>query len=135
NMVPYTILDLGTGLPSPIRDAVNMCDDIVVLVEPTEHTITHTKALLSNLAEMQVSKNEIKLVLNNRVRMDLSVPIPDIPKRLGHNFAGIINPAPELFYQASLRRLPAILYQSDSLAAKQIMKLAETITIPIALPS
>lgn len=124
----YTVLDLGSGLPPATLAAVKECDELIILVEPTEYNIIQTSALLENLKELKFDTGKIKLIMFNRVRMETTIPIAQLQTQLGYSFAGIITASPELAYQATVRQQPLILHQPDSLTAQQIEKLASQIT-------
>lgn len=128
---PYLVLDLGSGMPGMTKEAVHHCDELVVLVEPYGYNLIQTKALLEDLKQNQFNTNSIHLVLFNRVRMEISVPVSQIQAELGQEFAGVITPAPELAYQATVRMQPLVLHQPESLTAQQITKLAQNLITPV----
>jgi MinD-like ATPase involved in chromosome partitioning or flagellar assembly len=132
---PYLILDLGAELSELCQTAIKHCDQLVVVVEPTGYNITQTKALLENLKELQYDSHKIKIVMFNRVRSEISVPAGQIQSDLGYSFAGLITPAPELAYQATVRQQPIVIHQPDSLTSQQIRKLASSIIEPVQKPA
>ena len=125
---PYTVLDLGSGLPESSVAAVKRCNQLIVIVEPTGYNIIQTKALLENLRDLYFDTHNIKIVMFSRVRMEITVPAAQIQNELGYSFSGILTPSPELAYQATLRQQPLIIHQPDSLTAQQIVKLATQVT-------
>ncbi|MCH7662427.1 MAG: response regulator [Chloroflexi bacterium] len=128
---PYAVLDLGASLTDASAVAIQLCDILVVIVEPTGYNIVQTKALLKNIKDIQFDSKNIKIVLFSRVRMDISVPTSQIQNELGHSFAGQITPAPELAYQATERQQPLTIHRPDSLTSQQIRKLASSIIEPV----
>ncbi len=124
----YVIIDLGPAL-TPVADKViKLCDEIILVVEPVPQTVTHTKALVNDLFNLGVGEGKITPVLVNRVRSDVQLSWSQVQDQLGLNIAVIFTPAPELAFQASMKNLPIVLQQRDSLTAQQYNKLAERIT-------
>jgi DNA-binding response OmpR family regulator len=122
-----TILDLGVGLTEMNQKIVPKCTHLIVLVEPIHQTIVQTKALIDSLKELGVAERKILPVLINRVRLENTVPNPQVQEEIGMSFVGVIMPAPELAVQAASRNEPIVTYQSDSLVSGQFRKLAEKI--------
>lgn len=130
SLSPYLVLDLGCGFPEAIKEVVQYCNQLIVVVEPSGYNIIQTKALIESLMESQIDGNNIKVVMFSRVPMEISVPVSQIQSELGYSFAGIITPAPELAYQATVRQQPIIIHQPESNTAQQISKLASSLIIP-----
>jgi len=123
----YLVLDMGAGLPLANRKVVNLCDYLVVVIEPTQHAIEKTKKLLAALEQRGVQGDKVKVVLVNRVRMEITIPAPQIQQQLGHKLANILTPAPELAYQAAMRHEPLVRSQPENLTSQQINKLAQSL--------
>lgn len=130
----FIVLDLGIGLPPFVQRLLPLIDRIVVVVEGNTNTITHTKALITDLIELGANKNNILVALNNRVRTDSQMPWAEVQDQLGHSVAATLTPAPELFLQAVRMRMPALLCQPESLTSQQIGKLADLLTEQEAHP-
>ena len=123
----FIVLDLGMGLPPFVQRLLPLINDLVVVVEGVPKTITHTRALLDGLIELGTDKNQIAVVLNNRIRTESQMPWAEVQEQLGHSIAATFTPAPELFTQASRLKTPAIICQPESLTAQQVTKLVERI--------
>jgi Flp pilus assembly CpaE family ATPase len=121
------VLDLGVGLTDTNRKIIPLCTHLIVLVEPIPQTIVQTKALIKSLKESGIDEDKILPVLVNRVRLEITVPNPQVQEDLGIPFAGVIMPAPELAVQAASRNEPIVTFQPDNLVAGQFRKLAEKI--------
>lgn len=130
----FTVLDLGLGLQPFAANVLPLCDEVLVIVEGVPNTITHTKALVEDIATMGVHKRAINVILNNRVRSDSQLPSSEVQTKLDHEIIGTLTPAPELFSQATQMQTPAILCQPDSLTTRQVNKLVDFITEREALP-
>jgi len=123
----FLILDFGAGLPASTQKLLPMCTDKVVVVEAIPNTILHTKALIEDIANLGVDKQQITVVLNNRIRSDTQLTWNVVQEKLGHSIAATFTPAPELFFQATRAKMPAILSQPESLTNQQFAKLASLI--------
>ncbi len=106
---PYTILDLGPALP-PISDTViERCSQIVVVVEPVQNTVTHTKALLEDLSLRVLGLDRITVAVVSRIRTELKMTRTQIQDELGHAVPYVFTPVPELAIQAARARVPLVL--------------------------
>jgi DNA-binding response OmpR family regulator len=123
----FIVLDMGMGLPPFVQKLLPMINELIVLVEGVPNTITHTRALIDDLIDLGIDKNQILVVLNNRVRSETQIVWEEVQKQLEHSIAATLTPAPELFQQASRLKTPAVLCQPESLTAQQITKLVERI--------
>ena len=130
----FTVLDLGLGIQPFANKVLPLCDDVLIVLEGTPNTITHTKALIEDLTTMGIHKRIINVVLNNRVRSDTQLPSSQVQTKLDHEIIGTLTPAPELFTQATRMQTPAILCQPESITARQVNKLVDFITEREALP-
>ena len=104
------------------------------MLEGVPNTITHTKALIDDIAALGLTRKSIKVVLNNRIRSETQLPSSQVQAQLEHEILSTLTPAPELFVQATRMQTPAILCQPDSLTARQITKLVDFVTEREALP-
>jgi len=130
----FTVLDLGLGIQPFATSVLPLCDEVLVVLEGVQNTITHTKALIEDITTMGVNKRIVNVVLNNRVRSDDQLPSSQVQTKLDHEIIGTLTPAPELFAQATRMKTPAILCQPESLTTRQIDKLVDFITEREALP-
>jgi CheY-like chemotaxis protein len=130
-MTHYLILDLGSALP-PLTDKVlSACDELIVLVEPHPHTILQTKTMLKALNAKGFGQGRVRVVLVNRIRSDVQTSWNQAQEELEYHLSVVFTPAPEILYQAGLRNIPVVLYQSDSLTTQQFNKLADLIVQPV----
>jgi pilus assembly protein CpaE len=130
----FVVLDLGVGIQPFAEKLITLCDEAFIVLEGVPNTIIHTKALIDDIAALGISKKNIKVVLNNRIRSDTQLPSSQVQAKLEHDILSTLTPAPELFVQATRVQTPAILCQPDSLTARQITKLVEFVTEREALP-
>ena len=130
----FVVLDLGVGIQPFAEKVLPLCNEILVILEGVPNTIIHTKALIDDIAEVGISKKNIKVVLNNRIRSETQLPSSQVQAQLEHEILSTLTPAPELFVQATRMQTPAILCQPDSLTARQITKLVDFATERESLP-
>jgi CheY-like chemotaxis protein len=126
-LTPYLVLDLGAGLTSITEKLLPACNIILVLVEPVMNTVAHSKALISDLADLTGSKENIYAIVVNRIRSDTQLNMAQMKEILGLTPLVAITPAPELHYSATRTKNTAISTRPDSLTAQQYAKLAEDI--------
>ena len=123
----YIVLDLGPAI-NPIADvALNSCDELIIALEPTPHTITRTHALVEELAVRGFGEARVNTVLYTRQRSDMQFSLAQVHKEYQHPIAIVFTPAPELMYQASRSNLPLVVQHPDNLTSQQFMKLADSI--------
>jgi pilus assembly protein CpaE len=127
-MGQYLFLDLGPSITPMVEKVIQLCDMILVVVEPVPQSVYQTKLLIEDLAIRGVGEGRVQVVLINRIRSGLQITWSQVQEQLGKNVVAIFTPAPELAYQASINNLPMILQQSDSITNQQFYKLAEKVT-------
>ncbi|HJR80688.1 MAG TPA: response regulator [Anaerolineales bacterium] len=130
----FVVLDLGVGIQPFAEKILPLCNEVLIILEGVPNTITHTKALIDDIAALGIPKKNIKIVLNNRIRSETQLPSSQVQANLEHEILSTLTPAPELFVQATRMQTPAILCQPDSLTARQITKLVDFVTEREALP-
>ena len=130
----FTVLDLGLGIQPFANSVLPLCDDVLIVLEGTQNTIAHTRALIEDITTMGIQKRIVNVVLNNRARSDDQLTSSQVQSKLDHEIIGTLTPAPELFTQATRMQTPAILCQPESLTSRQVGKLVDFITEREALP-
>ncbi|HJR82015.1 MAG TPA: response regulator [Anaerolineales bacterium] len=130
----FVVVDLGVGLQPFAEKILRKCDEVLIVLEGVPNTIIHTKALIDDIAALGISKKNINVVLNNRIRSDTQLPSSQVQSKLDHEIISTLTPAPELFVQATRVQTAAVLCQPDSLTARQVNKLVDFIVEREALP-
>lgn len=127
-LAPVTFLDIGTSYLPAFERIANLCDEIILIVEPQPLTVQRTRILANELNLFGFSKNKyLTLVQVNRIRADIQLNSAQITESLKINVTNMIPPVPELSYQAALHSVPLIDVQPEGLVAQQINRLAESI--------
>ena len=124
----YVIIDLGSSLPPSTQVALQECDEVVVILEPSPNNVLQTKNLIQNLVELGIGEGRIRVALVNRVRSSVQLNLTQVQEDLGHKIATVFTPAPELAYQASVNNQPMVILQPGSITAQQFDKLASLVT-------
>ena len=134
SLARFVVLDLGVGIQPFAHKILPYCNEILIVLEGTPNIIAHTRALIDDIASMNVNKRNINVVLNNRIRSDTQLPTTQVQSKLDFEIIGTLSPAPELFTQATRMQAPAVLCQPESLTTRQVNKLVEFIAEREALP-
>ncbi len=121
----FVVLDLGSGLPSFVQKVLPMCSERVVIVEGIGNTIRHTKILINEIANLQIDRKTISVLLNNRIRTEAQMPLTQVQEDLGHSVTATITPAPELFLQATRVQMPVVVSQPSNVTSQQFLKFAD----------
>ena len=127
SLAHFLIVDFGSGLPSLSQALLPQCDQIVVVVEAFENSISQAKILLENLIGLGVEKEKILVILNNRMRSDLLLSASRVQKGIDFPVEVTFTPAPELFFQAIRNNTTAIIEQPESMITQQFQRLAKII--------
>lgn len=130
----FVVLDLGTGIQPFAEKLLPLCDEVFIVLEGVPNTIIHTRALIDDISALGITKKNIKVILNNRIRSDTQLPSSQVQAQLEHEILSTLTPAPELFVQSTRVQTPAILCQPDSLTARQVTKLVDFVAEREALP-
>lgn len=130
----FVVLDLGVGIQPFAEKLLPLCNEVLIVLEGVPNTIIHAKALIDDIVELGIGRKSIRVVLNNRIRSETQLPSSQVQAQLEHEILSTLTPAPELFVQATRMQTPAFLCQPDSLTARQITKLVDSVTEREALP-
>ena len=126
-LAPYLVLDLGAGLTAMTQKLIASCDLLLVVAEPVDNALDHSKLLIDDLVSLGVPKGNIQVVAVNRIRSDTQLTMSQIESTLGQAPVVSITPTPELIYLANRMKTIAIAARPDSLTAQQFAKLAAAV--------
>jgi CheY-like chemotaxis protein len=130
------VMDIGNDLFPGFEKVLDKCNQAIIVVEPNPITVAHTKSLIQDLGSMEFGKAKpITLVLVNRLRIDLQLSRSEMEDQLGQSIELIISPAPELAYQAVLRRTPITLMQPEGLVSQQYGLVAKHLAKSLPQPA
>jgi MinD-like ATPase involved in chromosome partitioning or flagellar assembly len=124
-LAPFTILDLGAGL-SPLAVKISqLCQQVIVVVEPIPQSVILSRALLEALSEIGVGEDRVLTALINRVRSGIQLSLSHVQDLLGSQISSIFTASPELTYQAQVQSKPLVVHQPEGLAAQQYNTMAD----------
>jgi len=124
----WVLLDLGSYLLPATQSLAKLCDQILIVVEPTPTNVNQTKALIDDLSSMGIGERRFQVVLINRVRSSIQLNWKQVENDLGYKIDNVFTPAPELAFQAAVSNMPMVVQQSGTITSQQFEKLASTIT-------
>lgn len=120
-----TILDLGSEFVTKPSDVLKLCNTIILLVEPNKHSVNRSKALYKWILKQSIAPEQIKIVIYNKVRLEITVPATQIADQMEVPIDAYFSPAPEFAFQAATMHQPMIAVRHDSLIANQFQKFAD----------
>ena len=126
-LASYIVLDLGVSLTPVNEKVLEECDHVILVFEPVSQTIFQTKSLIEYLFARGLSEAHLSLVLVNRLRAGMQLPLGQVQEQLGRNVSAIFSASPELAYQASVNNTPMILRQTDGIISEQFTSLAKNV--------
>ncbi len=127
-ITPWVVLDLGSYFLPAIQSLSKLCDEILIVVEPTPTNVNQTKALLEDLFSLGIPEERIRIVMFNRLRSSIQLNLKQVENDIGYKITTIFTPAPELAFQASVSNMPMVSQHVGSITSQQFESLANTIT-------
>ncbi len=126
-MSRFVVVDLGNGLGLLNQKLAPVFKEILVVAEPFETSIQHSRALLDDLISLGVDKSRLHLLINYRLRSDTQLSVPQVQDRIKYTVEITFTPAPELLQQAARLQTMACLVHADGLTTQQYNSLAAKI--------
>ncbi len=126
SMAPYIVVDLGVGITPTSQKIFSKFNEILVVAEPFEHSLQHTRALIEDLSA-DIDKQRIHVIANYRIRSESQLSVTQIQDQIKRPIEVTITPAPELMLQAIRLKSLASLIQMDSMTAQQFEMLANKV--------
>ena len=123
-MARFVVVDLGTGITPLTQKLLPSMTEILAVVEPFENSIRHSRALLDDMASLNVDRTRLRVVVNYRLRSEAQLSVPQVQERIRYPIEVTFTPAPELLMQAARMQTVAVLVQQDSLTVQQYSTLA-----------
>jgi len=126
-MARFVIFDLGVGITPLTQKVFPRLSEILVVTEPFENSLRHSRALLDDLVGMEIDKMRLRVAVNYRLRSEAQLSVPQVQERIKYPIEVTFTPAPELLLQAIRMQTAAVLVQTDSLTIQQYQALASRI--------
>jgi len=126
-MSKFIITDLGAGLGPLAQKLTPAFNELLIVVEPFEQSLQHSRALIDDLVALGIDKSRLHVVVNYRLRSEAQLSVPQVQDRLKFAIDVTFTPAPELLLQAVRLQTMAYLVQQESLTNQQYTNLASKI--------
>ncbi len=127
SLATVVLLDLGSAAPSRLKPILDLCDIIVLVMEPIFPSTAFGTAMIEELVKRGIDRKKLKLALVTRMRTGVQIPWRKIEAQMGIELIGTLPPAADMAHQASLSKRPLIVVQAGSVVSDQIRKMAEEI--------
>ncbi len=119
--------DLGSGLtPQALRLQREM-DQLLLVVDPTNLSMTMAREILQELDAQRMDYNKVGVVVVNRSTSTNLASWRDVEQILGRDVRGAIALASDLMAQSLNNNIPAVAHQPTAIASTQMIKLAEDV--------
>ncbi len=126
-MARYVVVDLGNGITPLVEKVGSHFSELLVIVEPFENSLLHSRTLIDDLIGMGIEKSRIHMAINYRLRSESQLSVPQVQEKIKYPIEVTFTPAPELFLQAIRLQIPAVLIQQEGLTNQQFAALAAKI--------
>ena len=126
-LATYVVVDLGPGMTLLNKKVLPYCSNVVIMVEPAPQSISQAQALITELSLLEITRDQIKLVVFNRVSSSQQLSFGEIEDQLNMIVVSAFTPNRELAYQASRDKEPIIMLMPEGLTAQQINQLAANV--------
>jgi DNA-binding response OmpR family regulator len=125
SMANYVLIDLPPHPSAANREALMHCDFIVLVTEPEPLAVACAKSTLTWLEALGILENRVGIVVVNRTRSAMNIPIPKMLSFLNRGFLGTFPPDPEACFDAEKQGTPIILTRPQSMIASSMRELAD----------
>jgi CheY-like chemotaxis protein/MinD-like ATPase involved in chromosome partitioning or flagellar assembly len=123
----YTVFDLPPGMSAITREVLPYCSEVVLIVEPSMQSVNQAKDLLAELHNLAITREQVHLVVFNRIHSSLQLSFGQVEEELDLSIASAFSPNRELVNQASLEKTPFIALKPEGLTAQQINQLTSSL--------
>jgi MinD-like ATPase involved in chromosome partitioning or flagellar assembly len=125
------VVDLGAGYSDTINQLQREMDQLILVVDPFDITLSMARSLLRELENTDAGSGRIHIVVVDRSDANVQIPWNEVEQMLGREIRAIISDAPDLVQQALKAATPMVMLQPNSIFANQITKLAEDLNTRI----
>lgn len=123
-LASYIVLDLGPGLTSLNEKVLPCCDSVFIITEPAPHSVAQVKTLIQELPQLNINHEQIKLIVFNRVPLNLQLSFGEVEEQLNLKIASAFSPNRDLAYQAAIENTPIVSLKPEGITAQQFNQLA-----------
>lgn len=123
----YVILDLGAGISGSTDKILELCNEVLIPLEPWPIIVQRTQLLVDELISRGFGESRLNTIMYNRTRTELQMSLSTVQQTFKHPISVVFTPAPEIAYQASKANVPMVIQQPDNLTVQQFFKLADLV--------
>lgn len=123
-MSTAVIMDVGTGIRPYTKTLLNLCDHVILVLEPLYPSNIIARTLLEDLEDKGIPRHKISLAMVTRERTSMMISWQELAGELGIELAGVISPAPEQAHEATHAGKPIIQVHPTSLVSDQLLQLS-----------
>lgn len=127
-MADFVLLDLGSTLTQSTMNLLELCHQIILVVEPTHHTLIRSKALIRDLVQGGIDSKQVHIALLDQGLSESKISSTEIEAQLGYPIKMAFTPMPEVVYHSDGSKFPLVFHEPESAIAKQFYNLADMIT-------
>jgi pilus assembly protein CpaE len=128
SLASVALLDLGAPAPSSIMPILEVCDLIVLVMEPIFPSTAFGFAMVEDLMSRGIEHKKLNLALVTRMRTSIQIPWREIESKMGVGFLGTLPPAADMAHQASRSTKPLITVHAKGIVSDRIRNLAEELS-------
>ncbi|MCU0522212.1 MAG: response regulator [Anaerolineae bacterium] len=123
----YVLLDLPPRLDEPQREAVALCDRVILAVEPNRAGVALTETMTAALERLGIMRQKIRATLIHRAPASGTVSLSMIEQMIRLEMIAAIPPVPDLAYASLQNGRSMVEMQPQSLIAQQIRRVVQDI--------
>jgi CheY-like chemotaxis protein len=123
----YVVLDLGTGISASTDKVLEICNEVLIPLEPWALVVQRSQLLAEELVGRGFGESRLNTIMYNRTRTELQMSLSMVQQIYKHSISVVFTPAPEIAYQAAKANLPMVIQQPDNLTVQQFFKLADLV--------
>jgi CheY-like chemotaxis protein len=123
----YVLLDLPPRLGEPQREALALCDQVILTIEPNRVGVALTEAMTTALEQVGVLRQKIRAVLIHRAPASGTISRTMIEQMVHLEMVAAIPPVPDLAYASIQNGKSWVEMQPQSLVSQQVRRVVQAI--------
>ena len=127
--VDCLLLDLGSGLPASTVAALRHCSRTILVSEHCLLSLRLCRPTLAAVSSLGLTGNRVDVVVNNRSRQDINLPLTDMERLVGQPILLAIPPMSDLLFRGNVEKegRPVAMLQPDAPGLQALADLAEAL--------
>ena len=123
----YVLLDLPARLDEPQREALVLCDRIILTIEPNRAGVALTETMTAALEKLGIMRQKIRAALIHRAPASGTISLSMIEQMVRLEMIAAIPPVPDLAYASLQNGRSMVEMQPQSLMTQQIRRVVQAI--------